>query len=445
MMNEQTAIFGLVMIGAAASILLIRAPILGLYASYFILWLMPSGALHLDLPWVFRSPLNVVALVTAFFAFTRFATLRRRIPASSLYLPITVCILLLITYTIVGHGSDTGKYLELMVKALWPFFMVVLLVDTPKQARKLLVVVSALLLLQVLLLLPSQIAQASFILKGYKTSLRFAGATVERGGVLPSILGRFSWQTVYTYALVSPIFLALYFLVTKSHKRLRNFSLLSFIILALSIVLGGYLRATMALILGTAVILQITPGLIKRRYIRWLINFIIVFWVLYALIRYTPGGEYATSRIAGYRQDASIAMRLEIYGPVWSAFFENPLFGWGLYNEPYQTPRGGLLDGHAGFIFICASFGILFILPLMLLLWRIWTVLDSFSRFPLSPLERALIVGFKGTYIVYIAEFIIEGNGLGVLTNDFIMLTIAGLAVVWAHWFKSGRHNRLLE
>jgi O-antigen ligase len=267
----------------------------------------------------------------------------------------------------------------------------------------------------------------------------------ERGGVLLCIFGGFSWQTVYTYAMAAPVFLSLYLLAPKSQKALRHFSMVIFVVLAASIILGGYLRGVMALALGVAVVLQTTTGLVKKRYIRWAVGCTIAFLILFLLMKYTPGGRQAMDRIMRYDEDGSIAVRTGLYGPALAAFFENPLFGWGLYyDEQYQTPNGAFMDGHAGILYIAASLGVVFLLPLILLLWKLWAALSALSSPRLTPIEKALITGFKGVFIVYIAEVIIEGSVFGNIPCDFILWTVAGLVTVWGYWSKRGQYDKFI-
>lgn len=437
----------LLAVGLLALALLLPSPIRGLYAAYFLLWLIPFGILRLDFP-LFRSPLNMVALLTAGLAAARAVVLGRRLPSSPLYVPLGVCLLVLGIYTIAGHGPNTGSYLEIIIKGVWPFFMIVLLVDTPRQARMVLIVGASALLLQALLVLPSQVAQVIAILQGdlpaTGSALRVAGAPAEAGGKLPSLLGRFSWQTMTAYALATPVFLALVLAAPRKQVWARRLGMLGFAVLASSVILGGYVMSAVTLVLGVAALLWIIGRSRQWRRGEWLGRAIPILLLVLALIRYTPGGEVALSRTVDFKGDPSISGRLGVVPEVASAFLESPLFGWGWYNRAFYTPGGGFVDVHAGVLFLFASLGLLFMVPLGLLLWQVWGGLARLSRQPLSPLEQALIAGFKGSYILYIAVLILGSRSLGDIGQDFIMWSMIGLATVWSHWLKSGRHDRLV-
>lgn len=443
-MDAQGIIFGLVIISLVALIILLRTPILGLYISYFILWTIPIGNLRMNLPIFFRTPLNVVCLITAISALARAIKLHRGLMPSRLYTPIIICVTILGMYTFLGHGTDTGNYLELMIKGMWPFFMILLLVDTPKKVRVLLTTAGTAVFIQVFLILPSQIAQVNALRMGHNVYLRMAGMAVEKGGVLPSVFGGVASQTSYTYALVAPIFLSLYLMIPKKQKWIRRFSILGFVAMSISIMLAGYLRGVLGLCLGAIVVLRMIPHLTNRKSMKWVLNSLIIVMLLTLFFKYTPGGEQATTRITNYGKDSSIVARLWMYGKAWSAFLESPLFGWGFNSNGYVTPGGHLLFGDAGIIFICGSFGILFFLPLCLFLWRVWNLLATLAHFQLATLERALLIGFMGTYIVYVAENIIEGWSFGTLPYDFVMWTIIGLITIWNNKLKTGPDNQSL-
>ena len=137
--NESLLPF-LVMMGVLAVAILIRTPIWGFYLTYPSIFLLPFEALRFDFPF-FNSPADVVSSLTLGIALARFVVQRRRLPSSAPYGPLAACVGLLAAFTAIGHGPDTGWYLSRFVQGLWPLYLVILLVETPRQARNALIAV----------------------------------------------------------------------------------------------------------------------------------------------------------------------------------------------------------------------------------------------------------------------------------------------------------------
>ena len=415
----------LVTIGLLAAAMLLKNPIWGFYLTYPLFFLVPYAVLRLDLPF-FNGPADVVSSLTLGIALARFVVQRRRLPSSALYAPMAVCAGLLAIFAAIGHGPDTGWYLNRFVQGPWPFYLVILLVETPRQARN--------------VLLALFVSVMTYVLRFLPTLLSTSRAALQTGALLSLARGMTgAWMTFQVIALaLIPLFaLALF----SEQPRLRYLCGSIAVVGAFVVVGGTYLAAMLTLLIGIVAVLLLAA---RQGWTPWRMSRMLLIVAVMAVTLRSPPGQFLLDRLLHPWEDLNISTRL---GFSWieglRAFLERPLVGWGGHLRSYVTPGGNVLDGHSSFITAAYSFGLVFLAPLFLLFWQ---VAQNFRRLlarPLARAEKALLVGTLAVLVAYLIIGVIAGT-LFEASQDCVLWSFVGLTVVWRDWLSQGSQSRIV-
>ena len=437
--NESQPSF-LVVIGVLAGTMLVKNPIWGFYLIYPLFFLRPFGELRFDFP-LLNSPGYVVSLLTLGIAFARFGVQRRPLPSSAPYGPLATCVVLLAVFTAIGHGPDSGWYLYRFVEGLWPICLVILLVETPRQARNVLIALFVSAAGRALRYLPDLLRVSAY---AQQTGALFTLARgIGRVGIGPTAAGQFllvenSWQSVQAIALaLIPLFALAMF---SERPRLRYLCGAIVVAGGFTAVTSSYLSAMLVLGIGITIVLLLGARL---GWVQWRISTIVLVVVLIAVTVLSPPGHSLLDRLLNPWDDAGIIARQSIYIEGVRAFLESPLVGWGAHRRGYVTPGGNYLEGHSSFIPVAYQFGLVFLVPLFLVFWQAGQNFRWLLAQPLSHTEKVLLVGTLSAFVTYLI-FGIFAMTLFEFGQDAVVWLFVGLTVVWRNWLEGKTYDRLV-
>jgi O-antigen ligase len=420
----------ILVLGIVPVVTILFRPIIGLYACYFLLLIVPYTDQRLDIP-VFHSPLQMVAMVAVAGALLQHVASRRSLPKSRLYLPLALVIALYIMFAAVQHGDVPAVRAYDFLAGTWPLVLILLLVDTPRRARNVLFGMLSATVILTVLWLPGLISLSTAGLDA-----RYVvepGATAGTPAVsLLGAVGSLSVQTLVALALVAPVLLG----IGLSTPRWRVPSLLGFIVLGVTIFAATYASAVATLIVGTitTVGLFLLPmGRARPARVRGALIVIPVIILLAAIGLSLKPGQDALYRLTNPRNDISGSSRITSLEEGWHAFLEEPLIGQGAYNTYYVTAGGWVLGGHNTFGVMAYEYGLLLLLPFLWMLWAMGRELTCLLREAVTPVERGLGVGFLASLVAAIVTGFLTPTFAQVF-QDTILWTLVGLAIVWNNW-----------
>lgn len=415
----------LVAFGVLAGAVLVKNPIWGFYLTYPLFFLVPYEALRFDFPF-FDSPVEAIALLTLGIALARFVVQRRPLPTGLPYRPLAACAGVLAVFTVIGHGPDTGWYLYRFVQGLWPLYLAILLVETPRQARNVLIALF--------------VSVVSFVFRYLPTLLSISSNAPQAEA--PFVLARTmtgSWQIYQAIALVLiPLFSLAMF---GRQPRLRYLYGAAVVAGAFTVVGGTYLGAMLTFAMGITIVLLLGTRL---GWAQWRISAIVLVVAVVAVTCLSPPGRFLLNRLLNPWDDPNVSLRLRfIYIEGVQAFLESPLVGWGGYLRTYVTPGGHWLDGHSSFIPAAYQFGLVFIVPLFLVFRQVGQNYRWLLAQPLSHTERVLLVGTLAAFVTYLT-FGIFAMTLFEASQDSVIWLFTGLTVVWRNWLSQGSQSRIV-
>jgi hypothetical protein len=423
----------ILVLGIVSVVTISFRPMIGMYACYFLLLIVPYTDQRLDIP-VFHSPLQTVALITVAGALLRHVASRRSLPKSRLYLPLALVVAVYIMFAAVKHGDVPSIRAYDFLAGMWPLVLILLLVDAPRRARNVLLGMLSATVALTVLWLPGLIALSSEGLKARYV----VGPSATAATPAVSLLGTFgslSVQTLVALALVAPVLLG----IGLSTPRWRVPSLLGFVVLGVTVFAATYASAVAALIVGTITTLGLFLLPMGRGRLAKATGALIALPVIILLaaigLSLKPGQE-ALSRLANPRNDISGNVRITSLEQGWHAFLEEPLIGQGAYDTYHVTPEGWVLGGHNTFGVMAYEYGLLMLLPFLWLLWAMGRELICLLRGAITPVERGLGVGFLASLIAAIVTGFITPTFAQVF-EDTILWTLIGLAIVWNNWKAS--------
>ncbi|MEM4406496.1 MAG: O-antigen ligase family protein [Candidatus Methanomethylicaceae archaeon] len=432
-----------VLIAIALISLLIIAPdpVRGLCVAYPVMFLIPYGILWFNFP-LFNSPLDIVVMLTAGLGILRFVRHKRSLPKSGGIFPLLlVCIFILVGYALVGHGEVAGLRLFRFVQGLWPFVLVLLLIETPKQAMKVLSVLLATFVLLSITWLPGLITAG----KIGGNIIRSANEAQELGkGVtkisLAYVSGNLSYLTLLAIAFVAVM--ALGWVIAS--KKARFLTLVGTLLLCAVVIWSSYASALVALISGVFILLLI---LMFSRTIK---TFSVVSWLLFIvaaialIVLILPQGMTTMERIVKPSEDPSARSRMWAFSQGAQAFRANPLTGYGAYDRPKAVGGGYVLAGHNTFIALAYEFGLLFMLPYAMLFLMIARGFCQLIKRIKDKEDKVLAMSLAAVFGAAIIT--------GFLTNvflepaqDAIIWLFVGLMTVWNGWLDRDHEARLVE
>jgi hypothetical protein len=429
-------------IGLLAMGLLVRSPILGLYIAYPLMFLVPFGSLWFDFP-VFNSPLDIVITSTVGLAAARLLTRYRRLPTSQLYAPMVACAGVLGLYTAIGYGEVTSFRLYRFVQGLWPFILVVLLVDTPTRMRKVLIAALGSLVILSILWLPGLVAGGRYAAitgagAGYIRSLASPEEMSSIGltEVALASFGSLGYLTLVAIALAAPVLGSVAFLTTGDWQRRLGW--LGFVLCAGAILLSTYGAAVAALLVGTVVMFLLGLRYAAaaddqtRRGHRTL-RLAAAIALLVGLAFLAPQGLATLNRLANPFEDASASARISALRQGIGAFLSRPLVGYGAFNRPVMTDTGYWLSGHNSYVVAAYEFGLVYIVPLFLLLLRIGQGCQRLIIRTTRSVERALAIGMTASFVTALITGFLTPV-LGEPGQDAVFWFFVGVMTVWNDW-----------
>ena len=419
----------ILVLGASVATISFR-PMIGVYACYFLLLIVPYTEQWLDIP-VFHSPLRTVAVIAVAGALLWHGASRRSLPTSRLYLPLALVIAIFVMFAAAQHGDVPGVRAYNFLASMWPLVLILLLVDTPRRARNVLLGMLSTTVILAVLWLPGLIALATA-----GNEIRSAGgggavANTPAVSLLGSV-GSLSLQTLVALALVMPVLLG----IGLSTPRWRVPSLLGFVVLGIAIFAATYASAVATLIVGTGTtvglfLLPIGKGRPAR--IRSALIALPVIILLAAIGLSLKPGQETLNRLTNPRNDVSGSIRITSLEQGWHAFLEEPLIGQGAYNTYHVTSEGWVLGGHNTFGVMAYEYGLLMLLPFLWMLGAMGGELICLLRWAITPVERGLGVGFLASLITAIVTGFLTPTFAQVF-QDTILWTLIGLAIVWNNW-----------
>ena len=413
---------------------ILRNPAIGLYL------LIPVGQwvpywVRVPVP-VFDSPLAVVALFTVAAAAAHWARHHTVWPRNWLYLPLLVAASILGLAWLSGYGPEAFMRFYIFVEALLPFFLVILLIDSPRKARILLLSITLPLLLRAAAVWPIALFYGDESLQVFRAIRPDEWTTWLLGLNGPNLATNLS--------LIVPLILGLTLLAPRKWQRIG----VAFLALAVTgaLVLTTYVAALMNL--GVAVIVVTALGH-KRLYHRLLSAILLLGGLLVfvgLLGHYVPNVKRL---LVGAWQELVVGSllrvdRLAMLRGDLEVFRRFPWVGVGAITR-YATSSGvGQLQvqgqvfglgGHNSISMIAYEYGIILLLSwLAIFAVTGWTLLGLY-RTVRYWLDRAFVVGFIGIWAIVLVKTL-TSTILFQPTSMHIFWTCMGLAVVWDEWLR---------
>jgi len=433
----------LIALGVFALGLLSREPIIGFYLSLVILVIVPFSALRVPFP-LLHSPLSIMVVPTLALAIMHQVITRKPLTPSNLYGPMFVWVSLLVMFAMIKHGPAASTRLAWSIGGIWPFFLVLLLVDTPRKARNVLLAFIIPLLIVALAWLPALLSTGGL---SRVTSVNYSAGTVRsllsanalRGGaaILLTYVGGANWQA---FSIMAMAWCVLFSIAVFGKKRIRWLAGFAAVLLLFPILLSTYGNALLIVALGAAFVLLFG---IRRLTIKRIGLVLVLLGLLGGLLFFTASGQHAWQRVVSGK-DPSIEGRKIAWKEGTEAFLSNPIIGWGAYTEEHQTQAGNWLLGHSGFLVSAYEYGLVYIAAIGLLFFVIAVDLFRLGKKSLSVTDRAIVIGIQALFATYIVQFFLSGS-LGLVSIDIVFWLFMGLACVWLHWLQSGEEVRLVE
>ncbi len=420
----------ILVLGIVSVVTISFRPMIGMYACYFLLLVVPYTDQRLDIP-VFRSPLQTIAVITVAGALLRHVESRRWLPKTRLYLPLALVIAIYIMFAAVQHGDAPAVRAYDFLAGMWPLVLILLLVDTPRRARNVLLGMLAATVILTVLWLPGLIA-LSTAGTGIRQAVSVGASADARAVSLLGAVGSLSVQTLVALALVAPVLLG----IGLATPRWRVPSLLGFVVLGVTIFAATYAAAVATLMVGTIAtvgLFLLPTGRGRPARIRGALITLPVIILLAAIGLSLEPGRDALYRLTNPTNDPSGSGRIASLEQGWHAFLEEPLIGQGAYNTYQVTPEGWVLGGHNTFGVMAYEYGLLMLFPFLWMLWAMGRELICLLRGAVSPVERGLGVGFLASLIAAILTGFLTPTFAQVF-QDTILWTLIGLAIVWNNW-----------
>ena len=412
-------------------------PLAGFYLCYALLIIVPVTDQAIDFP-IFHSPLQAIAFMTIGAALLRFPNSGRRVPRSSIYLPLAVVSSLYVIFTLTSHGDAPAIRLYDFVAGLWPLILIVLLVETPRQARNVLLSMCATCVGLTVLWLPGLLAlsqsKSGQLGAQIRAGRKIAGFEANPGAIsLLGVFGALGVQTLVSLALVAIVLLGL---VVGTRKWFWP-SLFGFIAIALTVFTATIASAVATLSVGVVAVIvffaipSANESLIHKAHS--VVRLVLVAVLVTAVGLSTPPGQRALERLTNPRNDVSGEVRLNSLETGWHAFLESPWIGLGSVDFYRLSPGGYPLAGHNTFGVMAYEFGLLMLIPFA---WMLFTIGRAFWRL-LQTATTQSEAGLAAAFLACFAAAVVTGfitPTFGQVFQDTILWTLVGLTIVWTEW-----------
>jgi hypothetical protein len=181
---------------------------------------------------------------------------------------------------LVGHGNVAFLRLYMFVQGLWPFYLVVLLLDNSRQAKKVLISVLGTLVVLALLWLPGLVTAGKYgadIIRQEESATEVVGSSISLSVLYHT--GSLSYLTLLVFAFSSVVILGM--ILTNKKRQLTLW--VAFIALAGVTLWASYAAAVVAFLVGV-VIVFIVGMLMKLVPSKSFFAFIIIVAVILSLM-----------------------------------------------------------------------------------------------------------------------------------------------------------------
>jgi hypothetical protein len=428
------------MISVAVMSLVVVAfrPFVGFYGCYVLLLLAPFSDQRIDLP-IFRSPLQALALITVATAMARFPLAGRHTYKSRVYLPLAIVVAVFLAESIVGHGAASGTRFYNLVAGMWPLALVVLLVETPRQARNVLVGLMATCVALTILWLPGLLtlseSKSGVLGNQMRTGVKIGYAGNPGAVSLLGAVGSLSVQTLVALALVVPVLLG----VGMSARKGRVPALIGYTTISVTIFTATIASAVATLLVGTAtvlllIILRPSPDVYAKS--RGVAYALMVVMAITAYGMATVPGHRAFERLTDPKNDLSGEVRIYSLQQGWHAFLEQPWIGQGATDVYSYTPDGSALAGHNTWGVTAYEYGLIALVPFAWLLVAIGDELIRVLRSSRTALDTGISAGVLASFVAAFVTGFLTPTWMEVF-QDTILWTFIGLAIVWNNWRAS--------
>ncbi|MCX7113650.1 MAG: O-antigen ligase family protein [Proteobacteria bacterium] len=418
------------------------------------IFLKPEAALYLAypalvfIPYEYRLPIPVfgsvfgLLLLYSMLGWLLFGRRKQQsIPSTHFNIALLLFVIVLVFYGMIGYGDPVAAEfrVKFYILGLWSLLIPLFIINTPQKVRWLLftaygtiVVVSLLIIFTVLLHGPSLQYQDTKV-----SEARNLAQDYYAGGFI-------SYMMLISISLTFPVHLSLFF--DKNIQGLKKlvFGLTSTIIF-FAVFISSYASPLVCLMLGWLFLLMLK---MRRPYELFRPTFILLFFVasltLAAAFYFLPAVGSIIERLLNPQEDASGGHRIDsMIGGVY-AFLESPLFGHGAYNTIVYTPQGNMLGGHNSYIMAASEYGLIFLLPLLFILF---TIIKQFyklmNRTGGRPIEGSVVQGmFAGVIAALVTGFITPVFG-NLVQDSYFWLSVS-LMSIWNYWLDENPKARLM-
>lgn len=420
----------LAVIGGAGAILIAIRPRLGLLVCYPLFVLLPYDAVRVKLP-VFHSPLQIFAIVTLGVAIAHQLIAPRPLPRSRVYLPLALTVTVLGIFALAGHGEvATDRFLR-FAQGLWPLPIIVLLVRTPKQARRVLLALVGSVVALALLWLPGLVGLASgSVASAVRVAANETSGESTLSLTLLGAVGGLSYLTLVGMVLIVPVLLGVALL--GGSWRWPAFT--AFALLSITILLATYAAAVVALLIAvllTFVVLFFMSAHLRRsKFLRRIVILLPGVIAVFALTFGSSPVQRTLERVQNPSLDISGSTRLSSLSEGWQAFIDRPLIGQGAFDRQVVTARGRYLKSHNSLGVMAYEYGLVLIVPFLWALWELSREHLQSIRTGRSLEEKALALGLLASLgtAVFTALFT---PVFGQVVQDTVFWTLAALGIAW--------------
>jgi hypothetical protein len=432
----------LVAVGLLAMPFIMHSAIAAYYIGIPILILLGNLGIRIPFP-LFSSPIDFLVTVGIGVGIINLSMRSISLPRSSIYVTIGLFSMVAVVQAYLIH-PDVSQHqvaFEKVIRGMWPFWLIVLALHTPRQARYILLVLFGTILLTLLLQLPG-FAYAA--LTNNRDLLRSEEVIATGNYVVDLSLSRGLRTYLFSVPVATLVSFPLALLVLVPRYWLRSIILLvivTFLSLSSSISSGLASLILSALITLGLLFVSLSPiqksGEQRRSPVSivWYVFVVLLFILLmnFLFSRVPLAGE-ALTRVQNPETDASGASRLELLRETFQVFLSNPIFG-----GPGEVPWYG---GHDSIVSYAANWGLVFSVPYFLSLAIGVRSLVRLLRVRRNMIEIALLAGMIASILANILVSFVTPNILE-LVADLLVWTFIGLAVVWGSWVEENPDTAL--
>lgn len=420
-------------------------PFAGLYVCYVLLLISPLLDQRFNVP-IFRSPLQAIALITVAAALLRFPMQDRSLPKSKVFLPLFSVLAVYLGFVLTGHGPDASRLLYEMAAGMWPLPLILLLVQTRKQATRVLVAICATCVALTVLWLPGLLALSQSKSGELGAQIRFGVredlAQNPGAASLLGFVGSLGVQTLVALALVAPVLLG----IAMTGRRGRLVALVGYLTISLTVFTATIASAVAAWAIGTVALLgflAMMPRRVAWDRIRPIGSTVLLIVILALVLINLPPGDHVIWRLTHPADDVSGSVRINDMTNGWHAFLERPTIGHGAQIGYRYTPQGWSLSSHSTWVVIGFTYGLVALVPVAWLMTAIGRELWRLNRGSRDAREGGISAGFLAAFTSFILTGFLTPT-LAQIFQDTIIWTFVGLAIVWNDWRRKDPEAPLL-